>query len=246
MRFGHLALGAVLILVAIAFSLTSDSQEEPRQDGENSASLPESSRTPTKTRGFSPSSPGGSTQIRPKESVGQVENLDLVLDQGPSAQEFSAAERQVIAQRATRVKAAALAKLSKMTKRLRLTGEQREKIFPHLVQSTSGYHPAMVLTSHRAGQPLSIAMGDSGLSTEEAIHEVLDPEQQEKFIEDLLNKQAWWNEIITQWEDDFDSAAVAGTAPGEPESGETTGPDEASTPAPPRPFERGNIFDQIK
>lgn len=245
MRFGNYLFGVALILVATALTLTIAFRDEPEEESANERpGATTSAPSPARTRGISPSLRESAAKPHAKDPEAQVENLDLVLDQGPAASKLSAAESQVISERTSRVKSAALAKLGKMTERLDLTDEQRREIFPLLVRATAGYHPAMVLTAQAGGQAVPIEMAKSNQTTDEAIHEVLDPEQQEDFIEHMLNKQAWWNEIISQWEKDFDSTAAAGTAP-DPTEG--LGPNEvAPNHETSKSQERGNIFDLIK
>ena len=248
MRFGNLIFGVALLVVASTLALTitfRNAPFEPVQAGkESSAPTAQPGPTPSKSGPLvnSPISSRKSPSRSPRQSVPDAADLDLVLKDGPSAPKLTPAERQAISARTPTVKRAALARLDKMTKRLDLTPAQRQKIFPQLVRSTNGYHEAMVL-SYPRGLVVPVEVASDTQSPEEAIHEALDPEQQERFVEEQLDERAWWNEIVAQMEEEFDSSVVAaGTAPPEEVAPEQPSRAESETPAP----ERKNVFDLIE
>ena len=107
---------------------------------------------------------------------------------------------------------AARARLESLTTELGLTAAQRDKMFPELVRATPGYVPAMLV-----GSP-SIA---STTASAEAIHQVLDPQQQALVEDQEVNRQLWWQDTLARLE--------AGLIP---PAGEVP---VASTPTPPAP-----------
>lgn len=256
MRFGNLIFGVALILVATTLALAITfrnaapdqvvaNAERPSQGSAESAILARSrsGHPPHSARRQTPRPP-------PRQRIPDVEELDLVLAVGPKAPKLTPVQRQEITQRTAGVKRATLVKLDKMTEQLDLTTTQRHKIYPNLLKSTNGYHEAMVI-SYPVGFLLPEIASNESQSPDEAIHDALDPDQQDEFVEDQLDKRAWWNEIVAQLEEDFDNAVAAGTAPPTPTP--TPAPEEdapapdapAEDPAPDSPQQGGNIFDLL-
>ncbi len=249
MRFGNLIFGVALLLVATTLALTITFRNVPAEQTairQRSTATPASPRPPGKARPLpSATSPGKSVAPAPHRKNPGVEDLDIVLDDGPSAPAVSSAERQTISRRTAGVRRAALAKLDRMTEHFDLTAAQRRKIFPLLVQSTNGYHPAMVVTQPAGGLPVPVEVAGKTQTPDEAIHDALDPEQQEDFVEAQIDQRAWWNEIVAQLEEDFDSVVAAGTAPPEEDPAEPEIPAEGA-PQDDSPQQGNNIFDLLK
>ncbi|NIP97100.1 MAG: hypothetical protein GWO24_28175 [Akkermansiaceae bacterium] len=254
MRFGNLIFGVALLLVAATLALTITFRNAPadRSAGRGGAPVgPASSPRPTaQDRTLPPpASPRKNIPRPPRRQESGVQEMDIVLDDGPTAPRLSPAERQTISQRTSSVKKAAFAKLDKMTERFDLTPEQRLKIFPLLVQSTEGYHPVMIVTTPVGPAPVPGEASNSEQTPDLAIHDALDPEQQEQFVEAALDERAWWSEIVAQLVEDFDSAAAAGTAPPVQEDAPEKELPDPAVPEPipnDRPQQGDNIFDLIK
>ena len=138
--------------------------------------------------------------------------------------------------RSAAVERAARAKLECLTTDLELSAAQRQKMFPALVRSTSGYDPVML-----AGGNLT---SESSLASLDAIHQVLDPQQQ-AFVEDLeVNRQLWWQDTLSRLEADLIEST--GGAPASP----AATPPAPANPVPaaeervaPNAREPGNLFD---
>lgn len=250
MRFGNLIFGVALLLVATTLALTITFRpavpEQPSAGNDSDDSTVQRAPTPARNRPLvATPAPGKSVPRPPRRKIPEVEDLDLVLDDSPSAPQLSPAQRQAISSRTAGVKRAALARLDKMTKRLDLTAAQRHKIFPQVLRSTNGYHEAMVL-SDPLGVPVPVGVASNTKSPDEAIHDALDPEQQDEYLEDQLDERAWWNEIVAQLEDDFDSAVAAGTAPPEDPAPEDPAAEENPAPGDSPSPQGGNIFDLLE
>jgi hypothetical protein len=89
------------------------------------------------------------------------------------------------------------------------------------------------------------SIAESEQTPDEIIHDSLEPEQQDDFIQQKLDDQAWWEEIVAQLEEDFDasvtteeSPVAAGQAPSTP--GETSIPQGE-----PQPQQGINLFDLL-
>jgi hypothetical protein len=246
MRFGNLIFGIALLLVASTLALTitfrNAAPEQLVANAERPSADLQAPRSPESAPVARSDKPPHSARRQiprpPPQRLPDVEELDLAL--GPKAPKLTPVQRQEITQRTAGVKRAALVKLDKMTKQLDLTTNQRHKIYPHLLKSTNGYHEAMVI-NYPVGFLLPEVASNETQSPDEAIHDALDPDQQDEFVEDQLDRLAWWNEIVAQLEEDFDSTVAAGTAAPAPEE-DAPAPD---LPAPDSPQQGGNIFDLL-
>ncbi len=245
MRFGNFIFGVALLLVAATLALTitfrnpsgSSSDEVAQNKGNRTDSASRSSAAPSANHRHE-------TQRPRHAKLPDLEELDLVMDDGPSAPALTPVQRQEISKRTPWVKKTALARLDKMTERLDLTTAQQHKIYPELVRSTAGYHPAMVIT-YPVGFQTPTELASTNKSPDEAIHDSLDPEQQEDFVEEQLNERAWWNEIVAQLEEDFDASVAAGNGPVAAGTAPEEDPAPAPTPDPTEPEQGVNLFDLL-
>ncbi|MEO1836525.1 MAG: hypothetical protein ABGZ49_13640 [Akkermansiaceae bacterium] len=244
MRFGNLIFGVALLLVASTLALTitfrNAAPEQMVANAERPSPDLQAPRSPESATVGRSDKPHHSAGRQPHQRLPDVEELDLVLALGPKAPKLTPIQRQEITQRTVGVKRAALVKLDKMTEQLDLTTTQRHKIYPNLLKSTNGYHEAMVI-NYPVGFLLPEVASNETQSPDEAIHDALDPDQQDEFVEDQLDRLAWWNEIVAQLEEDFDSTVAAGTAAPAPEE-DAPAPD---APAQDSPQQGGNIFDLL-
>ena len=250
MRFGNLIFGVALLLVAVTLALTITFRNDPEgasaERPQNDATSPALRIGTASPRGSSTAPVGRRNPVRsPREKLPAVNELEVVMDNGPATRDLSPAQRQDIAKRVPWVQQDVLSRLGKMTERLDLSPIQQHKVFPQLLRATTGYHPAMII-NYPAGTSLpSEELADNGKSPDEAIHDSLDPDQQEDFLQQKLDDQAWWEEIVAQLEEDFDASVAsndgpvaAGQAPPEQEA--------AAEPQPePEPQQGVNLFDLL-
>jgi hypothetical protein len=138
--------------------------------------------------------------------------------------------------RAGAVQSNARAELERLTNELDLSAAQRDKIFPALVRSASGYDPVMLV----GGSPIP---STTSLAALEDIHQVLDPQQQARVEDQEVNRQLWWQDTLSRLEADLI---------------ESTGGVPAAQPAPvdslpateqrvaPQARESGNLFELLQ
>lgn len=245
MRFGNLIFGAALLLVATTLALTITLRNDPadREVAEENARDENVRQGTARNRGTANlAARARSTNPRPRAAQTREPDptqSDVVIADDP-ATPLSSADRLMLSEKTGEVRNSALHRLDTMTEEFGLTPEQRRKIFPHLVRSVPGFHEAMVV-SYPGGKVAPIIIGD--VSPDEAIHDALDPDQQDEFLEEQIDKRAWWDEIVTQLEEDYDSSlqseldpVAAGTAPEE---------EEAPAEETPSSSQGGNIFDLL-
>ncbi len=250
MRFGNLIFGVALLLVAATLALTITFRNNPEgavaEELRNGATSAQRSTGNFSSRESSSSAATRRNPVRsPRQKLPGIEELEVAMDDGPASRNLTTAQRQDIAKRLPWVRQNALSRLGKMTERLELTPIQQHKVFPQLLQSTTGFHPVMVI-NYPAGLSIPLEeLADNGKSPDEAIHDSLDPDQQEDFIQQKLDDQAWWEEIVAQLEEDFDASVAsnddpvaAGQAPPEQEA--------VAEPQPePEPQQGVNLFDLL-
>ena len=251
MKLSNLIFGVALLLVAACLALTITFRSNPDEGEETDSprgNVNYVKRAPGSlpSRTTATSSASRSNPIRgPRQRVPEVEELELTIDDSPTTQQMTPAQRQEVAERLPWVRKNALSRLDRMTDRLDLTPSQRQKVFPQLLRSTNGYHPAMIINypAQIASPPDETAGADK--TPDEVIHDSLDPEQQDDFIQQKLDDQAWWEEIVAQLEEDFDASVssdpgpvAAGQAPSSP------GPAEPSQ-SEAQPQQGINLFDLL-
>ncbi len=142
--------------------------------------------------------------------------------------------------RAATVEKDARARLERLTTDLALSAAQRDAMFPVLVRATPGYDPVMLVGGTRLAAESSVAAA-------EAIHQVLDPQQQALVEDQEINRQLWWQDTLARLEagllasTDGPPAAVTATPPA---------PADAAPPAAervaPAARENGNLFDTLE
>ena len=98
--------------------------------------------------------------------------------------------------RAAAVERAAREELERLTNELDLSAAQRDKMFPALVRSASGYDPVMLV----GGSPIPSA---TSLAALEDMHQVLDPQQQARLEDQEVNRQLWWQDTLSRLEADL-------------------------------------------
>ena len=253
MRFGNLIFGVALLLVATTLAITITFRDDPESPSarqpqdENSPTLRKTGNLPSRGFAGSPSGRASSSDRAPRQRLPQVEDLEVAMDDSPASRALTPDQRQDIAKRLPWVKQNAISRLDRMTERLDLTPRQRHKVFPQLLRSTTGYHPAMVI-NYPAGTSLpSEELADNDKSPDEVIHDSLDPGQQEDFLQQKLDDQAWWEEIVAQLEEDFDASVASEQGEGPVAAGQAPPETEAiSEPqADPEPQQGINLFDLL-
>ncbi len=250
MRFGNLIFGVALLLLAVTLALTITFRNDPEGASaerlQNDATSPARSIGTAAPRGSTTAPVGRRNPVRsPRKKLPDVNELEVVMDNSPATRDLSPTQRQDIAKRVPWVQQAALSRLGKMAERLDLSPIQQHKVFPQLLRATTGYHPAMVITYPAGASLPSEELAANEKSPDEAIHDSLDPDQQEDFLQQKLDDQAWWEEIVAQLEDDFDASVAgnngpvaAGQAPPEQEA-------VAEPQLEPEPQQGVNLFDLL-
>ena len=251
MKLSNLIFGVALLLVAATLALTITFRNNPDDENEipSKGGKTDYAKRGTATPALRTSA--GSSTGRPNSTRGsqrrlpEVEDLEVTIDDGPATRGMTPTQRQEVAKRLPWVKKNALLRLDRMTDRLDLTPSQRQKVFPQLLRSTNGYHPAMIINYPPQVATPTESIAESEQTPDEIIHDSLEPEQQDDFIQQKLDDQAWWEEIVAQLEEDFDasvpteeSPVAAGQAP--PTPGETSIPQGE-----PQPQQGINLFDLL-
>jgi hypothetical protein len=136
----------------------------------------------------------------------------------------------LLAEKAQKVEAEALAHLDKLTARLDLTAKQRRKLFPILARTSNYYDPALTISDLPAGAPALV-----GVAGDREFNQVLDPSQKDQLIEDAIADQVLWEEIIGKLRQRLDQET-----PLIPDGA----PTDVEPPAP-TPRGRGNLFESI-
>ncbi len=85
-----------------------------------------------------------------------------------------------------------------------LTREQQREIFPVLVAYHDQTHPSIKVNNQ------AITSVNSDYDLEQNISSFLDSSQQEAFLEDAADHEAWWVEVVGQLESDLDTAISNG------------------------------------
>lgn len=88
-------------------------------------------------------------------------------------------------------------RLERMTEEFSLTQDQRRKMFPLLARSTPGFDPVM-----QVGGSASQA-DQSPTSADEEVYALLDPEQQEQYEDEEIDRQAWWQDVFSRLEQEL-------------------------------------------
>ncbi|MGC6426875.1 MAG: hypothetical protein ACON5H_07770 [Akkermansiaceae bacterium] len=105
---------------------------------------------------------------------------------------------------ADKIQLEALDQLEEMTNRYQLTGSQRRQIFPLLAKHHPEFQEEMMVN----GRVLPPPTGGRQLASE--VYPLLDPSQQDLYQDDLLSRDRWWSEIISQLREDLDGAIASG------------------------------------
>ncbi len=117
--------------------------------------------------------------------------------------------------RAEAVDSAANARLAELAARYHLTEEQQIQIFPTLAVSSPEYHPALemdgeVASAAAIADDLAASAAPIEKSTiDDALHDVLDGEQQDALEDDWVDRDLWWTEIVSQLTEDLDEDLAA-------------------------------------
>lgn len=142
--------------------------------------------------------------------------------------------------RAATVEKASRERLDRLTAELELSAAQRDAIFPVLVRATAGYDPVMLVGG------TSLAAGPS-ITAAEAIHQILDPQQQVLVEDQEINRQLWWQDTLARLEAGLlasPDATPATTATVPPTPAEAT--PAATERVAPAARASGNLFDTLE
>lgn len=108
---------------------------------------------------------------------------------------LTAEQQQAWRDRVQTVQRDACRQLDRLTEDLALSPEQTRKAFPAIVRSLPGYDPVMSVAGGLAAQTPAAAT--------EAIHDMLDPEQQALIEKREVDRQLWWQDILARLEADL-------------------------------------------
>lgn len=128
------------------------------------------------------------------------------------------------------VEAHARERLEHMAQKLVLTVAQQRKLFPVFARESVHYDPAMMPTGGQFG-----ALALSAAEVEREFQKNLTPEQRDRLVEDALDDQVLWEEIISGLR-----RKLAEQTP-QIATGAASEPEPAADPAPPR----RNLFDTV-
>lgn len=246
MKSSNFILGVALLLVAatLAISITFRNDPAPAAEARQEITSYRSGK-PSKVRSFEGSgSWSGSRSPSTADRVSEEEAFEITIAGNlatPSPQSLAELNRK-----AELVSQEAREKLDLMTERFHLTRAQRREIFPLLARGSASYDPAMVVGS---GPVSSFNQVGALATSDELIHDALDPSQQEAFEQDAIDKELWWEEIASQLADDEIYAASQGQVPASDVPGsDSDAPTESqpeSQPEGPALEQGGNIFDLL-
>jgi hypothetical protein len=165
-----------------------------------------------------------------------VELPEPWLTELPVVQQIEWRARAVVVQRMAREK------LDRLSTELELTPAQRDKMFPLIVRSTSGYDPVMLAGANLTAKTPAAAA--------EEIHQVLDPQQQTLAENQEVDRQLWWQDTIARLEADLidSTGGVASTIAVTPTAATAAPVDSAPATeerVAPEARESSNLFDLL-
>lgn len=226
-----LVLGAGMLLggvSVIAFRPSPDSSvpsSSPREAAARSVkpiTAPvEASRHASKREEFPSDSPSTS---RPTTTIGGGAVTRMLAEREAAKQQGAdaAVSRQELATRAAKVEFEANRRLEQWTRDLNLTEEQQDQAFAILVRASDAYHPALAVEGvaevsevTEVSESVGIATGEivsAPRSVEGQLEEIIDPSQQDQLVEDLANRELWWDDVVSYLEADLDASTAAAEA----------------------------------
>ena len=202
-------LGIALLVVSATLAFTISFRSE-----ENSSSEP----SDLAAQENDSSRPGRVIQNRTGSSSGTTPRKDRTY------YEVTVSDRS-LASVAAVVEEESLQQLEALTDRYNLTTSQRRGIFPLIASRHPDYQDGLVINGS------SVPATGSTTSLETAMYPLLNDEQQEELEDDILAKDEWWSEIISQLRNDLDQAISTGDILIVPEDGPAP-PVNNGTPAP--------------
>jgi hypothetical protein len=153
----------------------------------------------------------------------------------PESERFSVSvpgnhpQHALLAAKAEKVELEANFQLDRLTKQLKLTGEQRRRLFPILARASKDYDPAHVVVGLPSGS--SALVGSAG---NRELDEVLDPPQRDQLVEESITDLILWQEIIDNLRKRLDEQTPRWPDAAEPD------------PSVPTPGGRGNLYDVVE
>ncbi len=183
-------LGFALVMIAATLAASITMRDAPGTSRKTVSSAP---AAPRRARAGPAQSPadvdrlGLRGQAAPKADVLRVALPESWLASLPDEQHSAWRSR------AAAVEKAARERLDRLTTDLELSAAQRDEMFPVLVRASSGYDPVMLVGGIRLA-------ADSSIVAAEAIHQVLDPQQQALVEDQEINRQLWWQDTLGRLE----------------------------------------------
>lgn len=208
-------LGMTLLFVAGAatFMLTFEREPEISEARAN----PETSSRPIKNR-------RESDRERPRSRTtsnrSSRERLEL---KGTATAHLTPENARRVQDILRRTEREARTKLDSLSRKYDLSSNQRREIFPYILAHHDSAHPAMTV----AGNALPAI--NPGTTLEDNISPFLNSEQQDTLVEETLDSEAWWQDVVGQLESDLDAAIENGEMVPAPD--DSSGPNLSDTPA---------------
>lgn len=163
--------------------------------------------------GTSSISPAGlrSSGKRPKQSPFSVSEM-LTLNDDTSIQSLENIDR---------LKAQSKRRLKQLEQSLFLSPDQSREIYSLIARSSPLFTTGIAVNgSNQPAISPTVASGD--------IHDLLNPNQQEDFVDDLLAEKEWWDELVVNLEAEID----ADLTPSSPDSNQNQSPKTEETQNP--------------
>ena len=185
----------------------------------------ESQKVPQPQDSFDPGMPiGQSLHATTDAAIPQPPPISLPQQPTPISPSEPQAPR-TLAERASLVQQQANRELERLVPLLNLTEEQQDRVFARLAQNSVFWTPA--LTTDVAANPTSGTVSsntstsvpeqtksipDLLISTPEGETPILDPEQEVAIAQDQLDRQAWWEEVLGNIQQDLKNGTTTTTA----------------------------------
>ena len=120
-----------------------------------------------------------------------------------------------------RLRKQSLRRLTQLEKSLLLSPDQQRQIYP-LIARSSALFDQNIFINGKQHPPLTHA------ANQQKVLEILDPDQQAEFVDDLLEEREWWDDLVVELEAEID-AELTPSSPTTNE-GEPTRKEENQTP----------------
>lgn len=97
-----------------------------------------------------------------------------------------------------RLRKQSLRRLTQLEKSLLLSPDQQRQIYPLIARSSALFDQNISINGKQL-PPLS------NVITQEKVLGILDPDQQDEFVDDLLQEREWWDDLVVELEAEIDA-----------------------------------------